>query len=131
MAKQTVNKVFIMGTLGRDPELRYTSGSKAVCSLSVATNDGAKGATTNWHKVTVWDKQAENCKEYLQKGSEVWVEGYVNYRSYDKNGTKVYVTDIVAREVKFLSSKSSDGVETAKPQQTTDDTSSVDEDPPF
>ncbi len=127
MSRQSYNKCFILGTVGKDPELRTTPKGKSVCSLSVATNDGPEGKTTNWHKVIVWDKQGESCKEYLKKGSEVFIEGSVGYRSYeDKKGNKVYITEILASKVVFLSSPAKS--ETA-PKNTHQE--EVDDDPPF
>jgi single-strand DNA-binding protein len=105
----SVNKVIIMGRLGADPELRYTSSGKAVASFSVATNrswegeGGGREERTDWHKVVAWGKVAENVKEYLVKGQKVYVEGRLENSSWeDKEGVKRYKTEVVAREVLFL-----------------------------
>lgn len=106
-----LNKAMIIGNLGSDPELRYTQNQNPVCSLSVATtenwtdNQGNKQEKTQWHKVVVWGRSAENCAKYLTKGSSVYVEGRIETRSYDnaKNGVKMYVTEIIADTVKFMS----------------------------
>lgn len=106
-----VNKATIIGNLGRDPEVRFTPGGQAVCKFSVATTekwtkDGEKKEETTWHNVVVWGKQAETCGQYLAKGRQVYVEGKIINRSYDdKDGNKKYITEIVARDVRFLGGK--------------------------
>ena len=106
----SLNNVQLIGRLGAAPELRYTTTNKAVASLSVATSEqwtdqaGQKQERTEWHKVVVWDKQAENCERYLQKGQQVFVEGKITTRKWqDKDGQDRYTTEIVARNVIFLS----------------------------
>jgi single-strand DNA-binding protein len=106
----SVNKVILIGNLGADPELRYTpTGNRPVCSLRIATSDsykdkaGAKQERTEWHTVTVWGDQAENCNKYLAKGRSVYVEGRLQTRQWDdKEGNKRYSTDVVAERVQFL-----------------------------
>lgn len=104
----SVNKVILVGNLGADPELKYTQQQKALCNLRVATQEtwkdksGAKQEKTEWHRVTVWGDQAENCEKYLAKGRSVYVEGRLQTRSFDKDGHKHYATDIVADKVVFL-----------------------------
>ncbi len=104
------NKVFIMGRLGQDPELRYTQGQVPVATLNVATTetwgqDGQKQEKTEWHRVVVWSKQAENCAKYLAKGRAVFIEGRLQTRQWDdKNGQKRYTTEINASVVQFLPS---------------------------
>ena len=106
----SVNKVILIGNLGADPELRYTpNGNRAVCSLRIATSDvfkdkaGQNQERTEWHRVTVWGDQAENCNKYLTKGRSVYVEGRLQTRQWDdKDGNKRYSTDVVADRVKFL-----------------------------
>ncbi|NDE14124.1 single-stranded DNA-binding protein [bacterium] len=105
----SLNRVLIIGNLGQDPELRYTPNQVAVATLSVATTDYRPGAdgqrqeVTEWHRVVVWNKQAENCAKYLAKGRTVFVEGKLQTRSWeDKNGQKRYTTEIVAQNVQFL-----------------------------
>jgi len=111
-----LNKVFIIGNLGKDPEVRFTSNGKAVAKFSVATSerwtdqDGNKQERTEWHNVVVWGKQAETCGQYLSKGRQVFIEGSVRSRSYDdKDGNKKYITEIVARDVRFLGGKGDGG----------------------
>jgi len=105
----SLNRVTIMGNLGQDPELRYTQNQTAVCTLNIATTDyrtgqdGQRQEFTEWHRVVVWSKQAENCSKYLAKGRSVLVEGRLQTRSWeDKTGQKRYVTEIVAQNVQFI-----------------------------
>jgi single-strand DNA-binding protein len=115
----SVNKVIILGNLGADPELKYTPGGKAVCNLRIATTEawkdkaGAKQEKTEWHRVTVWDKQGESCGKYLKKGRSVYVEGRLQTRSYEKEGQKHYATDVVADNVVFIGA--ADGAPNARP----------------
>lgn len=107
-----LNKVMIIGRLGRDPELRYTQSGTPVCSLNVATDesyqdrDGNKVDRTEWHRVQVWQKAAENCANFLVKGSLVFVEGSLQTRKWqDQNGQDRYTTEIKALRVQFLDRK--------------------------
>jgi single-strand DNA-binding protein len=106
----SVNKVILVGNLGADPELKYTPSNRPVCNLSVATNEvfkdksGQRQERTEWHRVTVWGDQAENCSKYLAKGRMVYLEGRLQTRSWDdKDGKKRYSTEVVADRVVFLS----------------------------
>jgi single-strand DNA-binding protein len=104
----SVNKVILIGNLGADPELKYTPSSRALCNLRIATTEvfkdksGQKQEKTEWHRVTVWGDQAENCSKYLAKGRSVYIEGRLQTRSYEKEGQKHYATDVVADRVVFL-----------------------------
>lgn len=106
----SVNKVILVGNLGADPELKYTPSSRALCNLRIATTEvfkdkgGQRQEKTEWHRVTVWGDQAENCSKYLAKGRSVYIEGRLQTRSYDKDGQKHYATDVVADRVVFLGS---------------------------
>lgn len=109
----SVNKAIIIGNLGQDPELRYTASGAAVASLSIATNerwkdkDGNWQDRTEWHRVSVWGRTAENCGKYLAKGRSVYVEGRIQTRKWeDKEGQTRYTTEIVAQNVTFLSGES-------------------------
>lgn len=111
-----VNKVIILGNLGADPELRHTDGGTAVCRLSVATTrtwfnkqTDEKQQETEWHRVTVWGKQAENCEKYLKKGRQVYVEGRLRTSSYEKDGQKHWSTEIVADQVQFVGGRDGSG----------------------
>ena len=112
----SVNKVIVIGNLGRDPELRYTASGQPVASFTVATNerwndrDGKPQERTEWHRIVVWGKQAENCANYLQKGRSVYVEGRLQTREWeDKEGQKRQTTEIVAQTVQFLGSRDGGG----------------------
>jgi single-strand DNA-binding protein len=105
----SVNKVILVGNLGKDPDVRFTGTGKAVANFPLATTDtwndtsGVKQEKTEWHNVVVWGKQAENCGQYLAKGRQVYVEGAIRSRSYDdKEGNKRYITEVVADRVQFL-----------------------------
>lgn len=106
----TVNKVILIGNLGADPELNYTSNGTAVANLSLATSSKVSGEDkTEWHRVTVWDKTAENVAKYMSKGSKMYVEGRLQTRSFeDAEGNTRYTTEVVANQVTFLDSKSAD-----------------------
>jgi single-strand DNA-binding protein len=112
-----VNKVILVGNLGGDPELRYTAGGTAVAKFSLATSrkftgkDGQKQEKTEWHRVTVWGKLAEICGQYLSKGKQVYIEGRIEYGSYEKDGVKHYTTDIVAENMNMLGSPGNRGQE--------------------
>lgn len=100
----SVNNIVIVGRLGQDPEVRTTDGGKHVCNLSVATDRMVKGEkTTDWHRVTVWDKQAEACGQYLSKGRMVAIVGTMQYRKFtDNKGTERTSAEIFASNVQFL-----------------------------
>ena len=107
------NKIIIVGNLGRDPEMHYTPTGKAVTDFSVATTrvftgpDGQKQEETDWFRVSVWGKMAETCNQFLQKGKQVYVEGRLHARLFDKSdGTKGLSLDVRADDVKFLGRKS-------------------------
>jgi len=112
----SVNKVILVGNLGRDPELRYTQGGSAVANFTLATNerwrdkDGNNQERTEWHRIVVWGRSAENCAQYLQKGSPVFVEGRLQTRDWeDKEGNKRSTTEINAMSVQFLGGRGSGG----------------------
>ncbi len=111
-----VNKAIILGNLGRDPEVRYTTDGNAVTTFSVATTetrkdrDGNSQEYTEWHRIVVFGRLAEVCGEYLAKGRSVYVEGSIRTRSWDdKEGNKRYTTEIVGRTVQFLSPRGESG----------------------
>ncbi len=108
----SLNKVIIIGRLGQDPEVRYTQSGQAVTSLNIATDesytaqDGHRVDKTEWHRASVWGKQAEFCGNYLSKGRLVMVEGSLQTRKWqDKQGQDRYSTEINARNVQALDSK--------------------------
>ncbi|MFZ9595635.1 MAG: single-stranded DNA-binding protein [Bdellovibrionia bacterium] len=105
----SVNKVILVGRLGQNPEVRYTPSGAAVGNFSVATNEswmdksGQKQERTEWHRVVVWGKTAENCSQFLSKGRQVYVEGRLQTRQWqDKDNQTKYTTEVVAQTVQFL-----------------------------
>ena len=108
-----LNKVMLIGHLGKDPEMSYTPSGIAVCKFTLATNDGYKGDDgnwidrTEWHNITVWRKLAEICSQYLKKGSKIYLEGKLQTDSYEKDGKKNYFTKIVMNEMVMLDNKGS------------------------
>ncbi|MCK9575302.1 MAG: single-stranded DNA-binding protein [Clostridia bacterium] len=120
-----MNKVILIGNLTKDPELATTTNGISVCRFTLAVSRKYKNAEgeyeTDFLNVVVWRGQAENCHKYLRKGSKVAVVGAIQTRSYDaQDGTKKYVTDIVADEVEFLSTKNSETGDTKKYEAGTD-----------
>lgn len=110
-----VNKVILVGNLGKDPQTRSTPNGQEVATLTVATSEKYKDKSgelqerTEWHTVVVWGKQAESCGKYLTKGRQVYVEGRLATRKWtDKEGAERYSTEVVAENVKFLGSGSGD-----------------------
>lgn len=108
----SVNKVILVGRLGQNPEVRYTPSGAAVANFSVATNEswtdksGQKQERTEWHRVVVWGKLAELCSQYLQKGSQCYVEGRLQTRQWqDKDNVTKYSTEVQAQTVQFLGAK--------------------------
>jgi len=105
----SVNKVILVGNLGRDAELRYTPGGAAVATLNLATTEtwndkeGQKQEKTEWHRVILWGKQAETLNQYLQKGKQIYVEGRLQTRQWDdKDGNKRYTTEIRGDRIVLL-----------------------------
>ncbi len=112
----SVNKVILVGRLGRDPETRYTSGGQAVCNFSMATDEsykdksGERQKRTEWHKIVVWGKQAEIAQQYLKKGSLLFLEGRIQSREWtDKEGNKRTSFEIVCNNFRMLGSKGEGG----------------------
>ena len=111
----SLNKVILIGNLGRDPETRYLPNGDAVTSISVATTEtwkdksGEKQEKTEWHRVSLFRRLGEIAGEYLKKGSQVYIEGRIEYREYEKDGQKRYSTDIIASEMKMLGSRQGSG----------------------
>lgn len=112
MSKGTVNKVILIGRLGKDPEMRYTASGTAVVNFSLATNhfmkdqDGNNSDQTEWHQVVAFGRTAEVAGEYLNKGKLVYIEGRLQTRSWDdQNGQKRYKTEVVCANLQLLGSK--------------------------
>ena len=113
----SVNKVILIGNLGRDPEMRYTQSGQAVTNFTLATteswtdkNSGQKQEKTEWHRIVAWGKTGELCAQYLAKGRSVYIEGRLQTREWeDKEGIKRSTTEITANTVQFLGSPRSEG----------------------
>src|SRR3990167_7477694 len=99
-----LNKIMVIGNCGKEPEMRFTPSGKPVTSFSVACNSGfGEKETTEWFNVVCWDKLAEQCNQYLNKGSQVYVEGRLQTRKWeDDSGTTHYKTEVIANRVLFL-----------------------------
>jgi len=111
----SINKVILIGNLGADPDARFTKSGKAITELRLATSRKFKGAdgnleeATEWHRVVLWDKQAEFAAKYLTTGAKVYVEGRIQTRTYEKDGETKYITEIVAHDIQSLSPKGAGG----------------------
>jgi len=109
---RSVNKVTLIGTLGRDPEVRYLPNGNAVANLSLATDEsyndkqtGQKVDQTEWHRLTVYGRLAEICQQYLKKGARAYFEGKLRTREWEKDGVKRYTTEIICNEMMMLDSR--------------------------
>ncbi|HEX9777956.1 MAG TPA: single-stranded DNA-binding protein [Geopsychrobacteraceae bacterium] len=112
----SVNKVILVGNLGKDPELRYTPSGAAVATFSLATTerykdrDGNRQEKTEWHNIVVWRQLAEICGKFLHKGKQVYIEGKIQTRSYDdRDGNKRYITEVVADQMQMLGRAGDEG----------------------
>jgi len=113
----SVNKVILIGNLGKDPEIRYAPSGSAICNITVATSrvskdrtSGEKQEQTEWHRVVMFDRLAEIAGEYLKKGKSVYIEGRLQTRKWtDKEGVEKYSTEIIAQEMTMLGSRDSGG----------------------
>lgn len=121
-----LNKVILIGRLGRDPETRFMANGEAVCNFSVATSEkytdknGQRQEATEWHSVTMYRKLAEIAGQYLKQGSQVYIEGKIKSRKYtDKNGVESTAYEIIASEMKMLGGNSQATQEQPKRQQAT------------
>ena len=111
-----INKVILVGNLGRDPEMRHTQSGQAVANFTLATNrrwrdkDGQQQEQTEWHRIVAWGRLAEICTEYLTKGKQVYVEGRLQTRDWeDRDGNKRYTTEIVALDMQMLGRRGDTG----------------------
>ena len=117
-----INKAILIGNLGRDPEVRYTADGRAVANFSIATserwkdkNSGEMQERTEWHRIVAWGKLGEICGEYLSKGRQVYVEGKLQTRSWEKDGITRYTTEIIASDVQFIGAR--DTADTYRPPE--------------
>ena len=119
----SVNKVILLGNLGRDPEVKMTQGGQQVATFSIATSDswtkdGQRQERTEWHTIVAWGKLAELAGKYLKKGRKVYVEGKLQTRSWDgKDGTKKYATEVIASSLTFVDSSRGDAPASAPAQE--------------
>lgn len=111
-----VNKVILVGNLGKDPEVRHLENGRAVANFSLATSEtyknreGERVTQTEWHNIVLWGGLAELAEKYLKKGNQIYLEGKITNRSYeDKDGVQKYITEVVGREMTFLGGKPSSG----------------------
>lgn len=111
-----LNRVMLIGNMGQDAELKYTTSGKAVANFNLATTekwkgqDGEKHEKTTWHRIILWGRQAETIKEYGHKGSQILIEGKIENRSYDDaDGNKKYVSEVIASNYRLLGKKNSNG----------------------
>lgn len=132
-----LNKVMIIGNLGRDPEMRYTPSGKPVTSFSVAVSrswvkpEGDRTETTDWFNIVAWGRLAEICSQYLTKGSMVYVEGRLETRSWEaENGQKHYRTEVVASDVNILERRGRAGEESAPMDTSLPETESMNQGSP-
>ena len=102
--EKSMNKTILLGRLGADPELKYTTNGKAVCTFSLATSKKVNDQeVTQWHRIVAWGKLAELVNQYMSKGKQCLVEGEINYRTWDdKDGVKKYTTEINSTHIQFL-----------------------------
>jgi len=139
MAGKSLNKVILIGNLGKDPEVSYTPSGIAVAKFSLATGEKWKDAEgniqekTEWHNIVAWRKLAEICGQYLKKGSKAYIEGKLQTRSWDdKNtGVKKYMTEIVADNLIMLDSRGQSGDQTMTSATVEQEQGTSDSDLPF
>ena len=118
-----VNKVILVGNLGNDPEVKYTQGGMAITTLSLATTsvrkdkDGQQIEKTEWHRVKLFGKVGEIAGEYLKKGRQVYIEGRIEYGSYEKDGVKHYTTDVIGEDMQMLGGNPSEGGGSARSER--------------
>lgn len=139
----SVNKVIVLGNLGNDPEYRSTPSGQGVCTLSIATNEkwkdkntGDMQERTEWHRVVVWGRLADLCRDYLSKGRSVYIEGRLQTRKWeDKQGQTRYTTEIIAQTVQFIGARGEGGGQNYGSGQSSSSSSQSsaggDEPPPF
>lgn len=120
----SINKVILVGNLGKDPELRYTPSGAAVANFTLATSDRYKDKSgewqekTEWHNIVAWRQLAEICGKYLHKGKQVYIEGKIQTRSYDdRDGNKRYMTEIVADQMQMLGRAGDEGGGSSRSQE--------------
>jgi single-strand DNA-binding protein len=132
-----LNKVMLIGRLGKDPELKYTEKGTAYCNFSIATDEsykdenGNKVERTEWHNIVTWRKLAEICQQYLKKGSKIYCEGKLQTDSYEKDGVKRYSTKIVMTDMTMLDNKGASDKVSDETNKVSDTGTSEEDDLPF
>lgn len=117
----SLNRVQLIGNLGKDPETRYTPSGSKICNFSVAVNrrwtsaEGEEREATDWFNIEAWGRLGEICQEYLSKGRLVFIEGRLQTDQYEKDGEKRYITKVVASQMQMLDRKSGEGEPSAPP----------------
>lgn len=108
---RSVNKIILVGNVGQDPDMQQTQNGKKVAHLSLATNrpttseDGERSERTDWHRLTLWNRLAQFAEDYVGKGDRVYVEGRLEYDSYERDGVTIPTADVTVRELVLLSSR--------------------------
>ena len=133
-----VNKVILVGNLGKDPEVRYLDNGIAVANFTLATTEnyknkeGERVSQTEWHNVVLWSPLAEIAENYLKKGSQVYIEGKISNRSYeDKDGVKKYISEVVGRDIRLLGRAPESSNLNKEPSSSTSQETPVEDDLPF
>ena len=130
-----VNKVILVGNVGKDPEVQYVKEDVPVARFTLATSEtykdrnGEKQTNTEWHNITVWRGLAKVVEQYVKKGSQLYIEGKITNRQYEKDGVTKYFTEIVANNMQMLGSKDGSSNYTPPPQQQNTTTAAVNEPP--
>lgn len=133
----SVNKVILMGGLGRDPEIRFMPNGEAVANLSIATTEtwkdksGAKQQKTEWHNLVAYRKLAEIIGEYCKKGSQIYVEGKLQTRKWEKDGITRYSTEVIVDTMQMLGGRSEDGTTSNQAEQPSGNKEGFDDDIPW
>lgn len=116
-----INKVILIGNLGADPEVKHLESGNAVANLPIATTeyyrdkDGNRQERTEWHRIVLWRRLAEIAEQYLHKGDQIYIEGRLQTRSYEKDGVTKYITEVVGNNMTMLGKKSSSGEQQSAP----------------
>ena len=118
-----VNKTFLVGNVGNDPEIKQIKEGVKVAKFSLATSEnytknGEKVTNTEWHNIVCWNKLADLVEKYVKKGSQLFIEGKINNEKYEKDGQTKYITNIIAKELKFIGKKPDDSNKEARQQAT-------------
>lgn len=119
---RSINKVILVGNVGRDPDVQTTNGGTKVAHLSLATSrriprDGSYEERTEWHRLTLWDRLAQLAEEYVRKGDRLYIEGWMEYGSFEKNGLTIPTADVHVRELVMLGSPSGRFTETGAEEE--------------